>query len=151
MGTSRDERRRAADAAVAEVRAIYADLARRPLERACTLRTECCQFAITGRIPHLTRGEALLAARAFRSTGRRALPNPGDGACPLLQPRTLRCLIYADRPFGCRTHFCDAAGGPWPRREVLELIRRLEAIDARLGGCGPRTLQGAVADALAHE
>lgn len=151
MGTSRDERRCAADAAVAEVRAIYTDLARRPLERACALRTECCHFAITGRTPHLTRGEALLAARAFRSTGRRVLPKHGDGACPLLHPRTLRCLIYEDRPFGCRTHFCDAAGGPWPRREVLDLIRRLEAIDARLGGRGPRILQGAVADALAHE
>ena len=150
MGSARNDAVHAVDAALAEVRAVYAELAGRPIERACTLRSECCHFAITGLTPYLTRGEALLAAKAFRATGRRHPPQSTDGACPLLQPLTRRCLIYADRPFGCRTHFCDAAGGPWPRREVLDLIRRLEQIDARLGGCGPRALPGAVADALAR-
>ena len=36
------------------------------------------------------------------------------------------------------------------RREVLDLIRRLETVDARLGGDGPRKLPGAVAAALAE-
>ncbi|HST30349.1 MAG TPA: YkgJ family cysteine cluster protein, partial [Chthoniobacterales bacterium] len=58
------------------------------------------------------------------------------------------CLIYHNRPFGCRTHFCTAAGGPVARREVLDLIRRLEKVDVDLGGHGPRTLQHAVAEAL---
>jgi hypothetical protein len=31
---------------------------------------------------------------------------------------------------------------------VLDLIRRLEAVDARLGGSGPRALQAAVAEEL---
>lgn len=133
---------------LSEVRAVYAEVAARPIERNCTLRTECCHFKLTGLTPYLTKGEALLAARAFRATGRKQLPERADGACPLLHPETQRCLIYADRPFGCRTHFCAAAGGSYARRDVLDLIRRLEAVDAELGGDGPRALPGAVAAAL---
>jgi len=66
----------------------------------------------------------------------------------MLQLETGNCLIYENRPFGCRTHFCSAAGGPVARREVLDLIRRLEQVDADLGGHGPRMLQNAIADAL---
>lgn len=148
MASAREDAARKIETALSEVRAVYAELARRPIERACVLRTECCHFAVTGRTPYLTRGEALLAAKALRATGRKQLPEAIDGACPLLHRATLRCLIYADRPFGCRTHFCDAAGGPWPRHAVLDLIRRLEQVDSQLGGEGPRALPGAVADAL---
>jgi hypothetical protein len=133
---------------LAEVRAVYLELARRPLQRNCLARTECCQFNLTGLTPHLTKGEALLAAKAFRATGRKSFPDADDGICPLLNRATGRCLIYADRPFGCRTHFCDAAGGPYARKEVLDLIRRLEDLDVRLKGDGPRKLFAAVADAL---
>lgn len=136
------------DQAVAEVRAVYRDLAGRPVERDCTLRTECCQFQLTGKIPHLTRGEALVAAKALRATGRKAVPDQVRGACPLLNPRNMRCLIYDSRPFGCRTHFCAAAGGPYSRKEVTDLIHRLEAIDALLGGQGARILPGALEEAL---
>jgi Fe-S-cluster containining protein len=66
----------------------------------------------------------------------------------MLEAKSGRCLIYADRPFGCRTHFCAAAGGPLARDEVVDLIRRLETIDAQLGGDGPRKLPAAVASAL---
>ena len=135
---------------VAEVRAVYQELAKRPVPRTCIARTECCQFQLTGLTPHLTKGEALLAAKAFRATGRRDLPDTDDGVCPMLKRATGRCLIYADRPFGCRTHFCEAAGGPYARKEVLDLIRRLEALDVRLKGDGPRKIFPAVADALAE-
>lgn len=134
--------------ALAAVREVYADLARRPVERNCTMLTECCRFKITGLTPHLTKGEALVAARAFKATGRKELPVRTDGACPLLHPETSRCLIYDGRPFGCRTHFCRAAGGPYSRAEVLDLIRRLEKIDADLGGDGPHPIQAAVREAL---
>ncbi len=119
---------------------MYAELAARPVERGCLRLTECCQFKRTGLTPYLTKGEALVAAQALRATGRKKLPNEINGACPLLHPDSSRCLIYADRPFGCRTHFCAAAGGPLARREVLDLIRRLEAVDAELGGDGARKL-----------
>jgi hypothetical protein len=57
-------------------------------------------------------------------------------------------MIYESRPFGCRTHFCQAAGGPMDRHEVLDLIRRLEQIDTQLKGDGPHALPQAVSWAL---
>jgi Fe-S-cluster containining protein len=134
-------------AALEEVRVVYRDLETRPIERACIRRTECCQFKLTGRTPQLTKGEAVIAARALRASGRKTLPERDDGACPMLRENGA-CMIYQDRPFGCRTHFCAAAGGPYARGEVLDLIRRLEAVDIRLGGTGPRALPNAVRDEL---
>jgi Fe-S-cluster containining protein len=136
------------EAMLDEVRQVYADLAARPIDRNCVRIKECCHFKLTGRTPYLTKGEALLAAKALRATGRKTLPTNPAGSCPLLDGSTGDCLIYDSRPFGCRTHFCAAAGGPYPRREVIDLIRRLEAVDVSLGGTGPRLLQSAVADAL---
>jgi Fe-S-cluster containining protein len=136
------------DAALQEVRQVYADLAARPIDRSCVRVKECCHFKLTGRTPYLTKGEALLAAKALRAAGRRALPINPAGACRLLDAQSGDCLIYDSRPFGCRTHFCAAAGGPYSRREVIDLIRRLEAIDESLGGTGPRLFQNAITDAL---
>jgi Fe-S-cluster containining protein len=135
-------------AAVAEVRQIYLDLAQRPIDRNCTRQTECCHFKLTGRTPYLTKGEAIVAARAFRGTGRKSLPQNPNGSCPMLESTTGSCLIYNDRPFGCRTHFCAAAGGVIARHEVLDLIHRLEKIDNDLGGTGARLVQNAIAQAL---
>jgi len=132
---------------LSEISAIYAELERRPLERACISRTECCRFHLTGKTPMLTRGEAAFAALGVRASGRKKLPPRDGGACPMLGGNG-RCTIYAHRPFGCRTHFCAAAGGPYPRKHVAGLIQRLEALDERLGGDGPRPIQGAVAEAL---
>src|SRR5450432_3853978 len=99
----------------AEVKAIYAELDRRPLERNCTALTTCCRFQLTGETPYLTKGEALVAARAWKAAGGGRMPEGGkDGSCPMLEPATGRCRIYEARPFGCRTHFCRAAGGPYP-------------------------------------
>src|SRR2546421_3116542 len=134
--------------ALAEVRQVYVDLAQRPIQRNCLRKTECCHFKLTGRTPYLTKGEALVAARALRATGRKSLPENADGSCPMLQQETGNCLIYEDRPFRCRTHLCAAAGGPLARREVLDLIRRLDDVDLALNGNGPRPLQNAVANAL---
>ncbi len=137
--------------AIAQVRAIYDELSSRPIERRCVNLAQCCHFKLTGRTPYLTKGEALVAARAWRATGRKQLPPRTDGSCPMLDPATERCLIYQDRPFGCRTHFCAAARGPYARREVVDLIRRLEVIDAELGGDGARNLAPAVAEALSEK
>jgi Fe-S-cluster containining protein len=134
-------------AALEEVRAIYREVDNRPMSHQCTRLTECCQFRLTGRTPQLTRGEVLLAAQAVRASGRKALPKSVEGACPLLKPDG-RCLIYQDRPFGCRTHFCAAAGGPYARAEVLDLIRRLETLDQKLEGSGPRDLPSALAEEI---
>ena len=61
-------------------------------------------------------GRSARRRSALRATGRTKLPPEVDGACPMLEHHSGRCLIYADRPFGCRTHFCAAAGGPLARR-----------------------------------
>lgn len=135
-----------AESVISEVRAVYAELAQRPIERACNQLTECCRFRLTGRTPYLTRGEALVAAKALRAAGRTRLAETSDGSCPMLQSG--RCTIYQDRPFGCRTHFCAAAGGPYARREVADLIQRLESIDARLGGNGSASIVHAMTEAL---
>jgi Fe-S-cluster containining protein len=145
---SRDVLPQELQTALAEVRQVYVDLSQLPIQRNCVRKTECCHFKLTGRTPYLTKGEAIVAAKAFRATGRKSLPENADGTCPMLQPETGNCLIYEDRPFGCRTHFCAAAGGPIARREVLGLIRRLEDVDLALNGNGPRPLQNAVGDAL---
>ena len=123
------ERKQAAD----EVRKVYAGLASHPVTRHCTLRTECCRFQLSGKTPYLTKGEALVAAQALKASGRRSLPVRDDGACPLLDSGTAKCLIYDSRPFGCRTHFCPPAGGPFPRRDVAGFIHTLEEIARRLG------------------
>jgi Fe-S-cluster containining protein len=130
-----------------EIEAIYAEIERRPLARDCQVRSTCCHFRVTGRTPFLTAGEALYLARGVRKSGRTQLKPHRDGACPLLNS-VERCSVYDHRPFGCRTHFCEAAGGMYPRKHVSDLIQRLEALDERLGGDGARPLEGAVAGAL---
>ena len=130
-------------ALLAQVQDIYARLAQRPIERQCTSLSQCCRFRLTGRTPFLTRGEALLARQASRSSGKKRPPPAPDGSCPLLAPDG-RCSIYASRPFACRTHFCEAAGGPYSRKEVRDLIHELEAIDHQLGGSGGMGLPAAL-------
>jgi Fe-S-cluster containining protein len=134
--------------ACAGVQAVYDELARRPVERNCARLKECCHFKLTGRTPFLTRGEAIVAARALRQTGRTRMPKAMDRACPMLEASTGNCLIYQSRRFGCRTHFCAAAGGPYERGEVIDLIRQLEEIDAKLGGNGAHKIEEAVSLAL---
>ncbi|QJE96709.1 YkgJ family cysteine cluster protein [Luteolibacter luteus] len=136
----------AARAIADEVRAIYREWEKRPLERSCTGLGDCCRFRNTGRTPFLTKGEALVAAMAWRAAGRTSVPETAGGACPFLKAN--RCQIYQGRPFGCRTHFCDAAGGPATRKEVRDLIQRLEEIDRKMGGDGGVNLPAAVAAAM---
>jgi len=136
--------------AMQEVRAIYRDLEERPLERNCQMRTACCHFKITGETPMVTDAEAMLAAKAWRGVGRKELPPPSeDGACPFLDTRSTRCLIYESRPFACRTHFCEAAGGVYPRAHVIDLIRRLESVERDINGRGARKIEVATKEALA--
>jgi Fe-S-cluster containining protein len=134
--------------AAREVRAIYTEWEQRPLDRNCTGLADCCRFRHTGKTPYLTKGEAYVASRAWKAAGRKEVELPPDGSCPFLHPHTGQCRIYDGRPFGCRTHFCAAAGGPAQRHEVRDLIQRLEEIDTRLGGSGAVNLPTAVREAM---
>ena len=137
-----------AAAVIREVLEIYAEWERRPLDRRCTGIADCCRFRLVGHTPYLTKGEALVAAKAWKAAGRKDVVVPADGSCPFLHPRHGRCGIYGGRPFGCRTHFCTAAGGPAQRKDVRDLIQRLEEIDHRLGGKGAVNLPTAVREAM---
>jgi hypothetical protein len=116
----------------------------------CSGTTECCRFGITGRQPYVTAIELSLLRHALVRAGgsgsilgprRRALPiTPNrelERICPLLS-RDGRCSVYAARPLGCRTYYCDRAQrGPGPARDALrELVRELQDLAARhqLGG-----------------
>ena len=71
-----------------------------------------------------------------------------EGIYPMLERATGRCLIYADRPFGCRTHFCKAAGGPYARKQVADLIHRLEDLSRTLGHREAMPMQRAMEEAM---
>jgi len=132
------------DLAEEAVSQVYTELARRPVERDCIGRADCCRFRLTGQVPYVTRGEAMVAAKAWKATGRTRVASPPDGSCPFLDPASARCRIYEGRPLPCRTHFCRPAGGPYPRRKVQDLVWELERIDAELGGNGARPIDEAV-------
>lgn len=137
---------------VASVLNIYErHIESRPLPRQCEARTECCRFRLTGKTPMVTKGEAITAAFGWRATGHKRIPvtersESPDGACPFLST-TGRCGNYQHRPLGCRTHFCDPAGGPYPRQHVVDAIRELEVLDEELGGDGPHPLPSGAATA----
>ena len=134
------------DQALEQVHAIYKAWDATSLPRNCTGIAQCCHFSLTGKTPYITRGEALLAAKAWRSSGRKTVPLPKNGSCPFLVDS--RCAIYESRPFGCRTHFCQAAGGPAPRAMVRDFIHQLEEIDHTLGGDGGVNLPTAASRAF---
>ena len=51
-----------------EVRAVYAELEKRPVQRDCIRRTECCQFKLTGVMPLVTKGERVSKGIVFLFT-----------------------------------------------------------------------------------
>ena len=133
--------RRARQALLDELDELYVEVERRYAGYGCPGSTECCRFAVTGREPYVTSIEALALRRAVArrggalSTKRRALPllaNRSERICPLLNNDN-RCAVYADRPFGCRTFWCDRADSDSPvsHRERTALVRRLQALGAR--------------------
>lgn len=132
----------------AELRAVYDEADALYAGWSCPASTECCRFGITGREPYVTSVELAVVRRAVARSGRaldasstrdkRKLPVADDARgrderrCPLLTSEG-RCSIYADRPFGCRTYFCDRAteGSRVKHREVTDLVRRLKDLSAR--------------------
>ncbi|MFB1481370.1 YkgJ family cysteine cluster protein [Corallococcus sp. RDP092CA] len=130
---------RALERALQETRAVYrqADAAYAPYS--CPASGECCQLAVTRRQPWLWLPEWELLKRSG------PLPSPrADGGCPYLDASGLRCTVYADRPFGCRTFFCQRIQGParQPAEAVSRLLLRLERISQRVMPSlrGPRPL-----------
>jgi hypothetical protein len=117
------------------------------------LQVRCCQFGVTGREPYPTAVELAEVRHAMRVAGiepgapaslrrprapraARQLPLADLRPCPLLS-ETGRCRIYASRPLGCRTFFCQDAEPPYgarvrpPRDEANAIGRRIADLSAR--------------------
>lgn len=83
----------------------------------CDASTECCRFGVTGREPYVTRAEWELVVAEVKKTGRKLqayqqrVSDTGEQRCPFLSD-TGRCEVYAARPLGCRTFFCERARPP---------------------------------------
>ncbi len=92
----------------------------------CAESAACCQLSKTGREPWLYQREWELVRDAVPALP----PERADGACPFLDAAGKRCTVYAARPFGCRTFFCEKGHGP--SRHLAErtdaLLRELAAI-----------------------
>jgi Fe-S-cluster containining protein len=140
-----------------ELRTLYARADELYADWSCSRTTECCRFGITGRQPYVTSIELSLLRQAIARKGgslaprRRALPITRDAdserMCPLLD-RAGRCMVYAERPLGCRTFYCERAQrGAGPSRDDLrELVRELQNLAERheLGGERARPLTRAL-------
>jgi hypothetical protein len=106
----------------------------------------CCHFDVTNREPYPTAVELEEVRHAMRSGGvvpLRRLPLAELRPCPLLS-ESGRCRIYASRPFGCRTFFCQGASAPYggrgkrPRDEVNAIGRRIADLSARFAPRDPQ-------------
>ena len=126
----------------------------------CAADTPCCHFAVTGREPYPTAVELEEVRHAMRAAGITLGPAPsrrlpmarergkrdncdGRRPCPLLSDAG-RCRIYASRPFGCRTFFCQGAEAPFgartkpPRDAANALGRRIADLSARFAPRDPQ-------------
>ena len=137
----------------------------------CPSSSECCRFGATGRQPWVTSIELALILHALSAQGRRAprddcgrdaprvrgrvrarLPlhrSDAEQRCPLLD-HDARCSIYASRPFGCRTFYCDQKAGDLPSRaRIRGLLHRLQELALRHqpGGDQGRSLLRALGSA----
>jgi hypothetical protein len=149
-------------AALSELRAIYTKVDALLAGWTCDSSTDCCRFGVTGREPYPTAVELAELERAVRARGglpkRRSLPTVGargedERRCALLSDQG-KCLVYASRPFGCRTFFCDRASGPAgeparaaPKSEIAHLGRAIADLSSRFDprDAGPRPLSKATA------
>jgi Fe-S-cluster containining protein len=145
------------DALLEELSALYREVDALYAGWSCPSSTECCRFGVTGRQPYVTSIELAAVRRAIArrgaplAPGKRALPITDDEEreriCPLLD-RKNRCAIYADRPLGCRTFYCDRAarGEHGSREELQAIVNKLRDLAARhaLGGDQARPLTRAL-------
>ncbi|HEY1957003.1 MAG TPA: YkgJ family cysteine cluster protein [Polyangiaceae bacterium] len=132
-----------------ELLALYTEIDALVASWTCPASTDCCHFGRTGREPYVHAVELAELEHAVQARPlKRSLPLVEARRCPLLGDDG-RCRVYASRPFGCRTYFCDRAEGPgkWPRAEVGAIARKIADLSARAfpRDAGPRPLLKALA------
>lgn len=120
--------------AVTFLEAVYrqADAAFAPFS--CPASGECCQLTTTGRQPYLWKVEWLKLVRALEREQRAWPEARADGGCPFLDEAGKRCTVYADRPLGCRTFFCERIRGPsrQPVEAMDAMLRKIEQLALEL-------------------
>ena len=129
--TPSPEEQQRADAELSEV---FTALGQLFSDASCPRSTRCCRFRKTGRVPYLWPVEGRRVLKGIGRRGGRLPRQSEEGECPLLLADG-GCSIYEDRPFGCRTFFCDDATLPSGnrRREVDALAKRLRSLSEALG------------------
>jgi len=117
--------------AVAETRAVLEKASAAWAPYTCPGTAECCQLKVTGRPPWLWPSEWAVLEEELKAQGRALPPPRDDGACPFLDEAGKRCTVYASRPFGCRTYFCQRVQGParQPAERTNALLERLKALN----------------------
>lgn len=117
--------------AVTETKAVLRQASAAWGRHGCPGSAECCQLAVTKRLPHLWPSEWKVLEATLKQARRLLPPARGDGACPFLDAEGKRCTVYEDRPFGCRTFFCQRMTGPQkvPAERTNALLERLEAVN----------------------
>ncbi|MFO0678050.1 MAG: YkgJ family cysteine cluster protein [Polyangiaceae bacterium] len=148
-----------------ELRALYDRVDALLAPWSCDASTACCRFGVTGREPYPTPVEVKELTHAIRAHGgilsgkaKRPLPlvagDASEKPCPLLGDDG-RCRVYASRPFGCRTFFCERAVGPskFPRQEIQALSRAVADLAARMDPRDPhaRPLTRVLSEILGRE
>jgi Fe-S-cluster containining protein len=142
----------------AELLALYARADALLAPFSCDSSTECCRFGVTGREPYVTSVELAELQLAIAARGGPAPPSARplrslpvvseERPCPLLDASG-RCRVYASRPLGCRTFFCERARGPGrlPRTEANAIARDIADLAARVTprDAGSRPLTRALA------
>jgi Fe-S-cluster containining protein len=145
------------------LRALYDEVDGLLANYTCGRSTECCRFAVNNREPYVTSLEMEVVRKALGALGgvKAVLASQGknkqlptfvalaaqEGRCPLLGADD-RCRIYASRPFGCRTFFCDRIeGGKLPRKEIAQLAQKLDGLAQAHDPASPkgRPFRGALA------
>lgn len=149
---SEDPRRPTRAQALRRLAAIYRQADEVYARFRCPASAECCQLTRRGRQPWLWPLELAALEGALRRQGRSMPPARADGGCPLLDEAGQRCTVYQDRPFGCRTYFCErASGGRHPLEATVELSIRLQALaveaDPDAAAAGPRPILDWLEDA----
>lgn len=142
-----------------ELRGIYAQVDALLDGFTCAASADCCHFARTGREPYPSAVELAELERGIAARGgipkrkKKHLPKLDERRCVLLGEDD-RCTVYASRPFGCRTFFCERGHGPAgeaapsPRDPALvRLGREIADLSARFAPAdpGPRPLSKVMA------
>ncbi|MGO8999711.1 MAG: YkgJ family cysteine cluster protein [Polyangiaceae bacterium] len=139
-----------ASAARSELIALYAEADALLAPFSCDASTDCCHFGVTGREPYVTPTELAEIEHAVAARGAapprlpraaRSLPLVDDPRrCALLDANG-RCSIYASRPLGCRTFFCERVQGPGriPRTALNDVARRVSDLAARVSPRDPHS------------